>query len=902
MRITPSRDSVRYSTASISSTASSSVTSSEYEVWRRWEDCLYFQDLLETQYTIMSREKRARLHAGKGVKKNGVYPHEDPHHLRRAASFESLPPGPDPNMIAKDVHEFLPKLTKKGTLFRASAQTIEQRGVEFKNLIGALYRESDEVPTLIKELRQLRAVRDFFGFWRRDHDRIEKERVGADRRRSTRTESMISNATITRNSSLFGGTFGMVFSASHLSLQQPHNATVGQDAEKGRHPITRGGSLVVGDRRPSSKATTLRRPHTTQSATTSEFLRSRKASTSTTVSAVSASTSRTPVTPGSPQSFATARPHTQRQPNVTTIRAPPASAPPGVNSFSNTSPRSGSSRIGRPHASTVTSHDLPYDDDDYNSDTPSVPDSVASLATFHTQTTERQRPPRSAPPHFMNMQLGVAGSTVSLGSSIGFGQNIIVDGEDGYTSDAKGKGKAKADLEPEFDAGLRLGDEVEGDMGGDGYAPVPIGTHYSPPNESVIVPFNAKDEGFSIPLDIANRRSSLESTVDPILPSEGEVYSCDEDDHTNLVLLEHDDFILDGIDEVTEALVSGHVRGDSEGRFSFDSGGGVRVALQDLIEEDEDETGDDALKEQRNRSNTDHGPITPTQATEPQTTADTAPSPPLQPIPRQRQGTIDNNAGNRNGLVFTSPYLAATDFSRTLPGGGDGDIPEDISVLEGRRPLSIEETLFGHGDEFLNETARSTPRVNSPVTVVASGSLSPVSSLMIPNAEADGRSSIEFGPGRTSRRISTLTQSSGGSISDSGKRLSIASSVVMHSPLFDLGKVPDRPLTPLSDSEVEGNSSINRLSQFGGSMTSIDSIASDGIGTTTSSTNGVGTRRSMSPPPSTISSRVLSDSLRRSLSSGSRRPKRASQLSIPGSLSSVDDEDELLESYFHGGK
>ncbi|THG98730.1 hypothetical protein EW026_g3497 [Hermanssonia centrifuga] len=91
----------------------------EYEVWRRWEDCLWFQDLLETEYKIMARTKRTRLAAGKGIKKDGVYIHSD-----RAASFDSLPPGPDANDIAKDIHDILPRLTKKGTLFRAGRRLL----------------------------------------------------------------------------------------------------------------------------------------------------------------------------------------------------------------------------------------------------------------------------------------------------------------------------------------------------------------------------------------------------------------------------------------------------------------------------------------------------------------------------------------------------------------------------------------------------------------------------------------------------------------------------------------------------------------------------------------------------------------------------------------------------------
>ncbi|OCH88583.1 hypothetical protein OBBRIDRAFT_81853 [Obba rivulosa] len=173
---------------------------SEYEVWRRWEDCLWFQEILEEEYGLMARTKRQRLAAGKGVKKNGVYVHSD-----QAASFDSLPPGPEVNSVAKDVHEIVPKLTKKGTLFRASQATIEQRGKEFNAMMHALW--GDDVPTLIKELREQRVIRDFFGWWRRDMDHERKMKAAA-------------SGTNARHS-VASSTFSMYFSASNISLQLP---------------------------------------------------------------------------------------------------------------------------------------------------------------------------------------------------------------------------------------------------------------------------------------------------------------------------------------------------------------------------------------------------------------------------------------------------------------------------------------------------------------------------------------------------------------------------------------------------------------------------------------------------------------------------------------------------------
>ncbi|KZT01409.1 uncharacterized protein LAESUDRAFT_815919 [Laetiporus sulphureus 93-53] len=185
------------------SSGSSGSMHTEYDVWRRWEDCLWFQEIIEEEYEQMARAKRSRLAAGKGVKKNGVYVHSD-----QAASFESLPPGPEAASIAKGIHEIIPKLTKKGTFFRASQSTVDQRGREFCAMIQALF--ADDVPTLVRELRETRLVRDFFGYWRRDKDLERKRNVrpasspGAGAKMGVRSSS--------------ASTMSMYFSASNLSL------------------------------------------------------------------------------------------------------------------------------------------------------------------------------------------------------------------------------------------------------------------------------------------------------------------------------------------------------------------------------------------------------------------------------------------------------------------------------------------------------------------------------------------------------------------------------------------------------------------------------------------------------------------------------------------------------------
>lgn len=134
----------------------------------------------------MAREKRNRLVAGKGVKKNGIYIHRD-----HASSFESLPPGPHPLSVARDIHEHIPKLSKKGVIFRASQATIDQRYSELQAMIDALFE--DDVPMLIKELRSTRIFTDFFGLWRGDRDLVRKaEKQPATPKRNSITSSMFS--------------------------------------------------------------------------------------------------------------------------------------------------------------------------------------------------------------------------------------------------------------------------------------------------------------------------------------------------------------------------------------------------------------------------------------------------------------------------------------------------------------------------------------------------------------------------------------------------------------------------------------------------------------------------------------------------------------------------------------
>ena len=154
---------------------------------------------METRYGFISHAKRQRLQAGKGVKKNGMYIHD------QAASFESLPPGPDPKSVAKDLHQYLPKLTPRGTLFGATRATVDQRQKEFSAFIKALFEKN--VPSLIKELREDIVIRDFFGYWRRDYDLAVKKLESGQRPKTAPFDSV-------RNMSFISS----FFSSSNVSL------------------------------------------------------------------------------------------------------------------------------------------------------------------------------------------------------------------------------------------------------------------------------------------------------------------------------------------------------------------------------------------------------------------------------------------------------------------------------------------------------------------------------------------------------------------------------------------------------------------------------------------------------------------------------------------------------------
>ena len=202
----------------------------EYDVWRRWEDCLWFQEKLEIAYSRAAREKRNRLAAGKGIKKNGFYVHSD-----QAASWESLPFGPDPNDVAYDIHQYIPKLSKKATLFRASHDVINHRYQDLQMMMQALMQ--DDLPVLIQEIKHTDNFTDFFSVWRRDVDLAQKaqspQNPAADRPRQSLSTTILSAfpaSPISRSPKLSSPTKGKAPEKVQIRAMSTHSDSSSEDA------------------------------------------------------------------------------------------------------------------------------------------------------------------------------------------------------------------------------------------------------------------------------------------------------------------------------------------------------------------------------------------------------------------------------------------------------------------------------------------------------------------------------------------------------------------------------------------------------------------------------------------------------------------------------------------------
>ncbi|KAG9015943.1 hypothetical protein FRB90_004119 [Tulasnella sp. 427] len=184
------------------SSAESTKEFKEYQIWRKWEDCLDLQKTVEREFSYWSSRRRkiqlqhmnAQMNAAPAQtvsKANSSSSHGSSANGRpsspvginsgangfysqpsKAASFDSLPSGPEPLSLALDVHTLLPKLSKKAALFgRPSPQLLQQRAEDFKSFIDALLNIQTPV---MEDVRQAREIRDWFGYWKRDKEAARK--------------------------------------------------------------------------------------------------------------------------------------------------------------------------------------------------------------------------------------------------------------------------------------------------------------------------------------------------------------------------------------------------------------------------------------------------------------------------------------------------------------------------------------------------------------------------------------------------------------------------------------------------------------------------------------------------------------------------------------------------------
>lgn len=177
----------------------------EYQIWRKWEDCLDLQKTVEREFSYWSSRRRkialqnmnaqmnaapapgaskansssshgsAASHgAGRPSSPVGINAGANSFYTQpsKAASFDSLPSGPEPLSMALDVHTLIPKLSKKAALFgRPSPQLLQQRAEDFRSFIDALFQINTPV---MEDVRQAREIRDWFGYWKRDKEAAKK--------------------------------------------------------------------------------------------------------------------------------------------------------------------------------------------------------------------------------------------------------------------------------------------------------------------------------------------------------------------------------------------------------------------------------------------------------------------------------------------------------------------------------------------------------------------------------------------------------------------------------------------------------------------------------------------------------------------------------------------------------
>ena len=179
-------------TGDSSSYLGSNASVIKYEIWRTWDQCLIFQDALETYYTELAREKRAAFQAMQRRHERSMKALNKRHskaevgglystRMERTASFASLPTGADPRMVVMDVHQFVPKLTLKGSVFKTSAADVQKQADELVPFVEALWGpnvDDEDLPALLRQTKE--EMVGFFMFGAEDLIIAKRHGLGAN--------------------------------------------------------------------------------------------------------------------------------------------------------------------------------------------------------------------------------------------------------------------------------------------------------------------------------------------------------------------------------------------------------------------------------------------------------------------------------------------------------------------------------------------------------------------------------------------------------------------------------------------------------------------------------------------------------------------------------------------------
>ncbi|KAF8339892.1 uncharacterized protein EI90DRAFT_2299758 [Cantharellus anzutake] len=142
-------------------TRRSTMTSQQYEIWRRWEDLLELQHLLGIEYESLALLKIQLI--SKESKSSSP--------STRAASFDSLPSYSDPPIVQTDLHHHVPKLSKKSNIFRNNSNLVGVRAKQFSSFLTAVFGSKDELIVIARSCQQ---VCEWFGWWKQDDDAWSK--------------------------------------------------------------------------------------------------------------------------------------------------------------------------------------------------------------------------------------------------------------------------------------------------------------------------------------------------------------------------------------------------------------------------------------------------------------------------------------------------------------------------------------------------------------------------------------------------------------------------------------------------------------------------------------------------------------------------------------------------------